>query len=71
MNTVIAGKAGIFGSMRERQAQRAAAPYAVYTIQEGLFWVTSHETAESARGHGKAFAEYKGWEFQDRTGEEA
>lgn len=71
MNTIIAGKSGMFGTMRERKRQRRTAPYAVYEIEGGLYWYSGCETAESAVLHGKARATYKSWEFQDRTEEKA
>ena len=70
MNTVIAGKSGMFGSARERKRQQATAPYAVYAIKGGKFWVLNMGFAEDIAKAGRSFAEYKGWEFQDRTGEE-
>lgn len=71
MNAIIAGKSGTFGPERERRAERLVAPFAVYTIEGGCCWARLFQTAEAAIRDGKAFAAYKGWEFQDRTEESA
>lgn len=69
MTTVIAGKSGMFGPMKERKAQRKAAPYAVYAIEGRKYWFSLHNTAKDAVQKAKDYASYKGFEFQDRTEE--